>query len=151
MRSLVDAQTKQGLPGAVVRATSSDKGTVTDSEGKFELSELALADTVPIYFLGYKPTSLLPKEKFTTVSMQPDETNLNDVIVTGFDTRRKKLESTHSVVTVSELDLKRHNRTSLARQFEAMPGVQLRENGPLRQEISIRGVGVASWIRKRTY
>lgn len=138
---IIDTQTKQVLPGALITNRDGSVGTVSTIDGTFSIPEVSSSDTLFVRFLGYKTERLVPSTRPKTITLTPDSNDLNEVIITGFDTRRRKLESPQSVGIIGELDFARHNRASLARQFEAVAGVQLRENDPLRQEINIRGVG----------
>jgi TonB-linked SusC/RagA family outer membrane protein len=98
---VVTAQTKQTgkvigsddkLPvvGASVRIKGTNTGAVTDVNGNFSLS-LSVGNVLVVSYIGYQSTEVTVRSTaFLTVSLQPANSTLNEVVVTGYTSQRKK-------------------------------------------------------------
>ena len=77
----------ESLIGATIRVVRSSTGTVTDIEGRFTLRIPASVTALEVTFIGMK-TLLVPLQDKTEfhIVMQPDNTVLSDVVVTGYQT-----------------------------------------------------------------
>ena len=109
---LADAQTKVTVVDAtgepVIGASVIEKGTknggVTDFDGNLTIN-VRSNNPIVISYIGMKTQEVNIKGKSTvTVTMQDDNTTLNDVVVIGYGTVRKK-DLTGSVATVTGQDL----------------------------------------------
>lgn len=100
-------ETGRTLPGATVKLKGSDKGVVTDSNGKFSLEVNGANDFITVSFVGYK-TQTVPvgNDKVITIKLEPDleGRTLNDVVVVGFGTQ-KKVDLTGAVAQISGKEL----------------------------------------------
>jgi TonB-linked SusC/RagA family outer membrane protein len=95
------------LSGATVVIAGNEKtGTVTDINGRFILSVSTLPTTVSIRYLGYKPAEIHVTDKTPlTVIMEENTDMLNEVVVVGYGTQRRK-ELTGSIASVPDVLLK---------------------------------------------
>jgi iron complex outermembrane receptor protein len=75
-----NSTTGEPIPGATVQLTDSPTGTSTDADGKFSLDGKG---TLQISFVGYKSTTVKARERFFTVELVPDITELQTVEVVG--------------------------------------------------------------------
>ncbi len=101
-------ETSAPLPGAAVSIDGTTMGATTDANGNFTISGVKSGNvTVTAKFLGY-----LALKKTVTVgssvievnfSLKPDNQNLNEVVVVGYGTQRKK-DLTGSVTSISAKD-----------------------------------------------
>jgi TonB-linked SusC/RagA family outer membrane protein len=111
---VVTAQTKQSgkviggddkLPvvGASVRIKGTNTGAVTDVNGNFSLS-LSPGNVLVVSYIGYQSTEVTVKNgEFLTVTLQPSNRSLNEVVVTGYTSQRKKdIAGAVAVVDVAE-------------------------------------------------
>lgn len=94
----------EGLPGVSVRIKGTQSGTVSNANGEFEV---VVADPAPVLvfsFVGYKTQEVPVGDKSTvTVSLQPDDKSLNEVVVIGYGTSRKKdVVGSVDIVTAKE-------------------------------------------------
>ena len=93
----------------VIGATVVEKGnpknaTVTDFDGNFTLT-LKSAKQIVISYVGMKPSTVtISGNAPIKVTMEDDNTTLNDVVVIGYGSVRKK-DLTGSVATVAGQDL----------------------------------------------
>jgi TonB-dependent starch-binding outer membrane protein SusC len=95
--------TDKGLPieGASVIISGTSKGAVTTSKGTFTLS--APTDAILIItFVGYD-TSQVPARANMQVTLHPSTGSLNDVVVIGYGTAKRK-DLTGSLAVVDEKD-----------------------------------------------
>ena len=149
---LADAQTKvtvvDATGEAVIGASVIEKGTrnggVTDLDGNFTIT-VKSNNPVVISYIGMKSQTLSVKGKSTLkVVLEDDNTTLNDVVVIGYGSVKKK-DLTGSVATVNSEALQ---AVPVANASEAltgkMPGVQITstEGSPDAEvKIRVRGGG----------
>lgn len=83
-RVMVDSE---GFPGATVRLLNTDKGTVTDSDGLFLLSNLENGEyTLEVRSVGFKifnKTINVPDDKNIKVELTESTLSIGEVVVTG--------------------------------------------------------------------
>lgn len=129
--------------GASVFVKGSKSGTMTNIDGAFTLNAKP-SDTIVISFIGYKPVEVkVGKRTDINVTLQPDSELLDEVVVVGYGTVKKK-DLTGSVSNLKgELVTDRHT-TQLTNALQgAMAGVQVtRSNGQpgATGSVLIRGV-----------
>ncbi len=88
---VVDGMNKEPLPSASLVVTNSfyaplGPGTITDSEGKFELDSPLLDDPsnlVLISFVGYQESILSAQQANGEVALKPSDNALQSVVVTA--------------------------------------------------------------------
>lgn len=140
-----DAQTNEALVGASVSwAAMPTKGVITDQAGRFSLEISGDVKNIEISFVGYRTLSIAVKENQSSmeVLLEPTNLQLTEVIVTGYDSKRKLLDATGSISLVTERDIARNNSTNLSQLMNHIPGLQVRGSQSLRStSISIRGMG----------
>lgn len=143
-----DAKTNLPLEGATVNLNGGKNNTVTNKDGKFELSVPSGKPLLNISFVGYSDQ---------TVSVQPDNQNiivrmipsaagqLGEVIVVGYGTQKKS----QVIGSISQLDGDKINNRATAQVSNALtgqlPGVTVIQRsgqpGASAGNIQIRGVG----------
>ncbi len=97
-----------GLPivGASVRLKGTGNGAITNSAGNFELSG-GRGNIFIISYIGFTTQQVtIGRHAVIRVSLQPSGTTLNEVVVTGYQTQRKK-DITADVATVEADELKK--------------------------------------------
>lgn len=88
------------LAGAGVMIEGTNKGTVTDIDGKYSI-ETATGAVLVYNFIGYKNQSEIVREnKVINVVLEPDKNILDEVVVVGYGTM-KKSDLTGSVSSVN--------------------------------------------------
>ena len=92
------------VQGATVTIKGSRTGTATDAAGAFKLSVSGNAKTLVISSVGFASTEASIADKTDiSVALVPSNTNLNEVVVTGYGTARKK-DLTGAVASISAKD-----------------------------------------------
>lgn len=102
---VTDQSTNEGLPGVNIIIKGTSNGTVSDAEGDFSIA--AERDQILVFsFVGFEGQEITVGEQSTlTVSMQPDLKTLEQVVVVGYTTARKKdLTGAVSVVDLDEVE-----------------------------------------------
>jgi len=83
--------TGQALPGVSILEKGTSNGTTTDVNGKYSLNVASSSSTLVFSFIGY--TSIeeaLNGRTSVDLTMQPDVTALQEVVVTGYTTEKKR-------------------------------------------------------------
>ncbi len=132
------------LAGASVVEKGTHNGTTTDTDGHFTLSVLNLNETLVISSLGYTEQEVpLDGRPTVSVTLVPVDAKLDEVVVIGYQTIRKK-DLTGAVSVVDANDIKKLTATTVGEALQGMAaGVNVRSGGRPGQEslIEIRGVG----------
>ncbi|WP_217601647.1 TonB-dependent receptor [Chitinophaga sp. GbtcB8] len=136
---------KQGgmpLPGVTVQA--GNRNTITNASGNFTI-QAAPDEVLNFSYIGMKPVSQKAGEGGTVLSIQMEEnaTDLNQVIVTGYQTQKKAdLTGAVSVVDVKEIkDIPLGNPVKALQG--RVPGVFITTSGDPNSSatVRIRGIG----------
>jgi iron complex outermembrane receptor protein len=135
----------QPLQGATVSIPSLHKGSVTDINGSFSISNLNnSAIHVDISFSGYKTLHKvlsLTETSDYTFKLEPATVKLHEVVVSDNYAETKKKESALNVEIVNEEFVKQNLGGSLMKSLERLPGVSAIEIGSGNSKPVIRGLG----------
>jgi iron complex outermembrane recepter protein len=109
---VVDANTGTPIVGATVRILNTDKGTSTDAEGNFSLdvptagasTGLASPGTLQISFVGFTTQNVKARERFFTVELVPEITDLQTVEVVGRAAKNYNSEYSFSATKIATLN-----------------------------------------------
>ena len=132
--------------GATIMESGTKNGTVTDADGNFVI-EIASDSKLDITSIGYKSQTVKPSATGTTsVSLSEDSNLLDDVVVVGYGTQRKKL-ITGSTVHVTADDIAAVNAVdafgALQSQASGMNIVMNSGQPGEGYKVTIRGMGTA--------
>jgi TonB-dependent starch-binding outer membrane protein SusC len=140
----VVSETGTPIPSVSVQVKGSDKGTLTAADGSFSIN------ASPGAFLEFSGVGWIPQEsKLTgsgalTISLQRDTRSLNEVVVIGYGTTKRK-DLTGAVSTISSEQIEKVPVTVLEQSLQGRAsGVDVINNdgspgGGL--QVQIRGVG----------
>ena len=93
-----------GLPGVSVQLKGTQRGTNTDAEGKFSLTDVPDNATLVLSFIGYTSQEVAVGNRSTVdVKLADDTKALEEVVVVGYGTAKRK-DLTGSVVQVTAKD-----------------------------------------------
>ncbi len=111
--------------GATVMEQGTQNGTVTDFDGNFTL-DLKKGGNINISYVGMKSQSLATAGKSSlSVTLEDDATTLNDVVVVGYGTMKKK-DLTGAVASIKTEDLGKVAAANALQAIQAkVPGVDL--------------------------
>lgn len=149
--SVIDKSTQKPLVGVTVSLDGISGGKITDTNGLFRFTGLALR-TYNITFssVGYKPYTLYNitisagNETYFTVELEPQASNLAEVTVKGSrkTARAASLETPLSVqrLTTEEIRSNPGGNFDISKVIQALPGVGGgQQGGGFRNDIIIRG------------
>lgn len=140
---VIHDETGEPVIGANVVEKGTTNGTITDAEGRFSLN-VAPGATLVISYIGYVSSEVSVQGKNTiSVTMKEDSEMLDEVVVVGYGTMKKK-DLTGAVASVKGDDLAARKTTQLSTALQgAASGVLVtRDNSApgATASIKIRGV-----------
>jgi iron complex outermembrane receptor protein len=138
------------LPGVTVNVMGSKQGTVTDSNGNFELSVSQEAQILVISYVGYSTKEVqLTKETNYQIVLELDSQNLQEVTVKGFSgvvgQARRRAESVQttpeSVVTLTSKQIETKGITNVSTFAGQIPNVNFTTSqGVGNNFLTVRGI-----------
>ncbi len=121
---VVKDATGEPVIGASVVEKGTTNGTITDFDGIFNL-DVAPGTTLTISFIGYKTLEVAAVPgKQLNIQMVEDTEVLDEVVVVGYGTMRKK-DLTGSVVQINPAKIADTNPTSVQDVLRGTPGLQI--------------------------
>ena len=144
VRGTVTDEAGEPVIGATVKVQGSNEGAITDFEGNYSVKAASNA-TLSFSYVGYVPQEVNVGGRSTiNVTMAEDNTTLNDVVVIGYGTMKKKLV-TGATVQVKGDDIAKLNTTNALEAMQSStPGVQITQNSSQpggSYKVYIRGIG----------
>jgi len=119
---------KSGEPiiGATIKVKNIENvGTVTDFDGNFELKSVPTSGTLVVSYIGYTTKEMAYRNGQTLkVTIEEDSETLQEVVVVGYGTMRKK-DLTGSVVQIDPSKLADQNPGSVQDLLRGTPGLQI--------------------------
>ncbi|MBC7850763.1 MAG: SusC/RagA family TonB-linked outer membrane protein, partial [Chitinophagaceae bacterium] len=101
---ITDSKDGSPVTGASITPKGSSGGTTTSAEGTFSISVGSAVRTLVISSVGYAPQEFtLTESNSLTISLVSNQSNLNEVVVVGYGSTRKK-DLTGAVASVSAKD-----------------------------------------------
>lgn len=139
--TVLDASTNLPIVGATIKIVGKTDATSTDADGKFQLNA-SKGDILEISYVGYLKTEFPVADAATvTIKLTEDLSSLEEVVVTGYGTQRKK-DLTGSVAVVDVAQLKQTPAASAVESLQGRAtGVQVVVDGApgSTPQIKIRG------------
>ncbi|WP_264536930.1 SusC/RagA family TonB-linked outer membrane protein [Flavobacterium sp. N1736] len=94
------------LPGVNVKVKNSSKSTTTDFDGSFKLSGVSTGTTIVLSYIGYRTQEIVVSGPKVTVKMSEDSKSLDEVVVIGYGSQKKReVTGSVSVVDSKTLDI----------------------------------------------
>ncbi|MFI5157237.1 MAG: SusC/RagA family TonB-linked outer membrane protein [Sphingobacteriales bacterium] len=140
---VVDVQ-GNAMPGVSVLEKGTSNGNTTDGNGNFKLKVNGPASILVFRFIGYidKEVTVGTQTNFT-ITLQENIKTLNDVVVVGYGTQKKR-DLTGAISSVSSKDIANQPVPDVGEALEGKaPGVQIISSGAPGSNVTvqIRGVG----------
>ncbi|HEX7411313.1 MAG TPA: TonB-dependent receptor [Bacteroidales bacterium] len=134
-----------GIPGVTVVVKGTTVGATTDAFGHYSLSVPVNTTTLRISFVGMKPIEVqIGAQKEIDVTMEPEITALDEVVVVGYGTQKKR-DLTGAISSVRATDIEVSSSSDIGHTLKGKAaGLMIRENsaqpgGGL--DILVRGAG----------
>jgi TonB-linked SusC/RagA family outer membrane protein len=104
--TVLDKMSNQPLPGVNVVVQGTTNGTSTDFDGNFSLN-VKKGDVILFSYIGFKEYSLIyDAQKNISISLEEDSAQLNEVVVIGYGSVKKK-DATGSLTVLNAKDFNR--------------------------------------------
>ncbi|MGO4772004.1 SusC/RagA family TonB-linked outer membrane protein [Flavobacterium sp. W22_SRS_FK3] len=78
------------LPGVNVKVKGSSQSTTTDFDGSFKLSGVTKGATIVLSYIGFRTQEVLVSDTKITVKMSDDAKSLDEVVVIGYGSQKKR-------------------------------------------------------------
>ena len=137
---VTDAATGESLPGVTVFIKGTTKGTVTDKQGKFSLTNSDTKSILVVSYMGYEKQEIaVDNARLLTIKLVADIQKLDEVVVVGYGTQ-KKATVTGSIAAISGKKLATDPSTNVATALQGrLPGlvVNVRNGDPGSEAVQI--------------
>jgi len=136
--------TGEPLPGATVAIQGTTQAVATDVNGHFTL-QAANGQVLHVTFVGYKPVDVkVTGEKPLKISFAGNATDLNEVVVTGYTSEKKKdLTGAVSVINVNDIKDVPEGNPMKALQGR-VPGLNIYADGSPNGAVTVRVRGATT-------
>lgn len=127
---LVIDQTGEPVIGATVREKGNEKfGTSTDLDGRFELKVTKPNATLLVTYVGMEDKTVkLDGKKDLTITMTESDTSLDEVVVVGYGTMKKR-DLSGAMSQIKSEDLMRGGSTDVSKALTGkLAGVQVQQS-----------------------
>lgn len=141
--TVVDAQGPV-IGASVVEKGKTGNGVITDFDGKFTLI-VSPGATIVVSYVGYQTQEIkVGNQSSFNITLQEDDALLDEVVVVGYGTMKKKLV-TGATVQVKGEDIAKLNTTNALEAMQSStPGVQITQSSSQPgkgYKVYIRGIG----------
>ncbi len=114
------------LIGVTVKEVGTSNGAVTDINGRYAITTTKPGAKLEVSYVGYMPQTITAG---SSVKLKEDAAQLNEVVVVGYGTMRRK-DVTSSITTVSAKDLNKGVYTDPASLLQGkVAGLTITQNG----------------------
>ncbi len=121
----------EGLPAATVQVVGTNLGTAADTQGNFAISGVPTGEQeIAIRLIGYRPysqkvTVIAGQTMDVRVILQESNVNLEEIVVTGTRTAKRKTESPVIVNLIDSEALDQVVATNLSEGLKFQPGLRV--------------------------
>lgn len=133
------------LPGASIRITGTSSGTITDINGKYQITVPSGNAELTFSFISYLSKKVTVGNKTVIdVALQPEVVSLNDVVVIGYGTT-KKADLTSSIASIKSEEISKMPVTTVEQALQGKAaGVTVIQSGAPGAKATIRIRGTNS-------
>ncbi len=145
--TVVDGTTGEPFAGVTVLEKGTSNGTVTDMDGNYQLQVAGNQSVLVFSFIGFLNNEQAVAGRSTIdVSLEENLSELDEVVVIGYQTVRKK-DLTGATAVVGTENSNRVLAASVGESIQGLaPGVSVRNGGAPGQGAQVEIRGVASFI-----
>lgn len=145
--TVTDAKTGETLIGvSIVPQGIADKATTTNYDGKYSITNLPKGTTLVISYVGYTSAQVVANSTSVDVKLSVSEKLLDEVVVIGYGTvKRKDVTTAVSTVSAEDLDLRPITSAGQAIQGKAAGVTVVQPSGTPGGDLAIRVRGTTSF------
>lgn len=139
--TVISKTDSEPLIGATVMTEVKGSGTVTDIDGKFEVS-VAPGSSLTVSYIGYQTVKIKAAPEMT-IELSEDSEVLNEVVVVGYSTQRK-VDVTGAITAVDVDEINKQNENNPIKALQGrVPGMNISADGAPSGSatVRIRGIG----------
>lgn len=128
--TVIDGQSGETLPGVNISVKGTTRGTVTNAEGKYQVSVESPSDTLIFSFVGFK-TQQIPINGRATIDVELQQQSLRgeELVVVGYG-QEQRSDLTGSITNLSENDLEEVPASNIQDALAGkIPGVSVQQSG----------------------
>ncbi len=136
----------QPLPGVTVTIKGTSQGTITDSNGDYEMNGVTDADVLVFSFIGLKTIEAKVAGKTNiSVAMTEETIGLDEVVAVGYG-QQKKVSITGAVGSIKNESINRLANSTTASMQGVSPGLTILDKGgsPGRANTTLRIRGITT-------
>ena len=142
--TVLDSEYKEPIPGVNIILKNTSNGTITDFDGNFSIKDVPTGSILVFSYVGFIAQEIVvTNADDLQIVLLPDIAQLDEVVVIGYGTQRKK-EITGAVSIVSAETIEKLNPTRIEQALQGqVAGVNITANTGSpggASTISIRGV-----------
>lgn len=133
------------LPGVSVVLKGTQEGTVTDSQGKYSITAPTSSSILVFSFIGYQTVEVeAGGRSVIDLTLEPDVTQLEEVVVTSFGIEQEKRSLGFSAQSVNGEELTQMRQPNIVSAMQGqVAGVQITNSGGapgMSSRIIVRGI-----------
>ncbi len=132
------------LIGGTVMIKGTKTGTATDLDGNYSISAKP-GDVLVVSYVGYIPTEVkVGKSLMLDVQLQENQNDLDELVVVGYGTQKKKLVTGATLQVSGDQIAKMNTSNALTAMQSTAPGVQITQSSTQPGKgfkVNIRGMG----------
>ena len=141
---------KQPIPGANIKVVGTNSGAISDFDGKFVLNtSQKFPFQIEISALGFgsKKISVTTANQKVSVTLQDEETKLNEIVVSASRTPERVLESPVTIERMGIADIKKTASATFYEGLENLKEVQMNTSSMSFKSINTRGFATVANVR----
>ncbi|GAB3541433.1 TonB-dependent receptor [Spirosoma fluminis] len=143
---VIDKTTREPLIGVTIYLPDLQKGSLTDTLGRYRLAGIPAGQhKAEVRFLSYKTLTrsvrILDGETTVDVALEPEASQLQEVVVTGLTTGSTVKESPVPIMTYNKIQWLQTSSTNLVDAVGKLPGMSQITTGVGLSKPVIRGLG----------
>ncbi|MDE6511940.1 MAG: TonB-dependent receptor [Muribaculaceae bacterium] len=144
VRGTVTDQNGEPLIGATVMVKGTSKGASTDLDGNYVV-DARPGDVLVVSYVGYLPSNVkVGNDGIVNIQLQENTNNLDDLVVVGYGTQKKKLVTGATFQVSGEQLASMNTSNALTAMQSTAPGVQITQSSTQPGKgfkVNIRGMG----------
>lgn len=140
--TVVDATTKQNMPGVTVSVKGASAGAVTDATGSFRISTRhSLPMTLVFSYVGYSPEEVIVRDANASVNVQLSSTEIlgKEVVVSASRVAESILQSPVSIEKLDSRAIKASPAPTFYDALANMKGVEMSTQSLTFKSVNTRG------------
>lgn len=140
---VIDETNNTGIEGAIIGSELDT--TVCNVAGYFKIEITDTPSQISISSLGYESTFFtIQNDKALRISLTPDITELNHVIINSGISFNKAINTSTSIASIDKAQMLRDSPFSITNALNRVPGVFMHSGALNTNRITIRGIGSRS-------